>query len=136
MHLRSSKRSTPCLSAISTRFLVKRVDVRVAIRAVLRPLAGGVEAGPEIYGWVGNLSPGGVSIRAAEPLHPDTPCEVRLVWKDEGVFRAVFLKGWVVYATESAMGLQFSEVSQELKAVLHSLDHHHMLLLKRKPKRK
>jgi len=104
----------------------KRVDVRVAIRAVLRPLAGGVDAGPEIYGWVGNLSPGGVSIRAAEPLHPETPCEVRLVWKDEGVFRAVFLKGWVVYATESAMGLQFSEVSQELKAVLHSLDHHHM----------
>jgi len=104
----------------------KRVDVRVAVRAVLRPLAGGVDAGPEIYGWVGNLSTGGASVRAAEPLQPDTPCEVRLVWKDEGVFRAVFLKGWVVYATENAMGVQFSELSEELKAVLNSLDRHHM----------
>jgi len=104
----------------------KRVDVRVAIRAVLRPLVEGVDAGPEIYGWVGNLSTGGASVRAAEPLQPETPCEVRLVWKDDGVFRAVFLKGWVVYAAEGAMGVQFSELSTELKTVLHNLDRHHM----------
>lgn len=104
----------------------KRVDVRVAIRAVLRPLAGGADAGSEIYGWVGNLSTGGASVRAAEPLPPDTFCDVRLVWKDGAVFRAVFLKGWVVYATESAMGVQFEAVNTELHGVLHRLDHPHM----------
>jgi hypothetical protein len=101
----------------------RRVDVRVAVRAVLRPLANGADAGPEIYGWVGNLSTGGAWVRAVEPLPPETFCEVRLVWKDGGVFRAVFLKGWVVYGSAAGMGLQFEAVSSELKEVLHRLDH-------------
>jgi hypothetical protein len=104
----------------------RRVDVRVAVRAVLRPLANGADAGPEIYGWVGNLSTGGAWVRAVEPLPPETFCEVRLVWKDGAVFRAVFLKGWVVYAGEAGMGLQFESVGSELQAVLHRLDHPHV----------
>lgn len=96
-------------------------DARVAIRAVLRP----TEGEREIYGWVHNLSAGGMFVRVAEGLAPDTECHVRLVWKDGPVFRAAFLKGWAVYGTEQGLGVQFEEPTDEVRDVLRGLDRRH-----------
>jgi|GEM_PF-2407827 hypothetical protein len=101
----------------------RRVDVRVAVRAVLRPLDAEES---EVYGWVANLGAGGAAVRTAESLPPETPLDLRLVWKDGPVFRAIFLKGRVVYATPDGMGLAFDAVSPEVHDVLKRLDRRHM----------
>jgi acylphosphatase len=99
-----------------------RRDVRVSIRTVLRA----VSDRHEIYGWVRNLSPGGMYVCAAESLPPDTECHVRLAWKDGPVFRAAFLKGWVVYAAGGGVGVQFEAPTEEVREVLDTLDRRHL----------
>jgi acylphosphatase len=99
-----------------------RVDVRVSIRSVLRAVSGH----HEIYGWVRNLSPGGMYVCATESLPPDTECHVRLAWKDGPVFRAAFLKGWVVYANGGGVGVQFEAPTEEIREVLNGLDRRHL----------
>lgn len=98
-----------------------RTDVRVSIRAVLLATAGG----HEVYGWVRNLSPGGMYVCSAEAMPTDTECHVRLAWKDGTVFRAAFLKGWVAYAAPGGVGVQFEAPTDEIRLVLNRLDHRH-----------
>lgn len=85
---------------------VKRQQVRVTIRVAMRPVAGS-GGGREVYGWVQNMSPGGMYVRCAELLPPDTYCDIRLIWRKGEVFQAVFFKGWTVHGAEGGMGVQF-----------------------------
>lgn len=89
---------------------VRRQDVRVTIRVAMRPLGGG---GREVYGWVQNMSPGGMFVRCAETLPPDSYCDIRLIWRYDQVFQAAFVKGWTVYGAEGGMGIQFDPADHE-----------------------
>jgi len=89
---------------------VRRQDVRVTIRVAMRPLGNG---GREVYGWVQNMSPGGMFVRCPDTLPPDTYCDIRLIWRDDQVFQAAFIKGWTVYGSEGGMGIQFDPGDHE-----------------------
>jgi len=89
---------------------VRRQEVRVTIRVAIRPLGNG---GHEVYGWVQNMSPGGMFVRCAEVVQPDSYCDIRLIWRDGEVFQAAFIKGWTVYGADGGMGIQFDPNDQE-----------------------
>jgi hypothetical protein len=103
---------------------VRRQDVRVTIRVAMRPLGMG---GHEVFGWVQNMSPGGMFVRCAEILPPDTYCDIRLIWRDEQVFQAAFIKGWTVYGAEGGMGIQFDPNDQEAAETFVRLARRHAM---------
>ncbi|MDH4228134.1 MAG: hypothetical protein OEW11_00110 [Nitrospirota bacterium] len=85
-----------------------RVRVRqLGIRATIRPLAFPMP----VNGWISTLAVGGAYVEAPRHLPRDT--EIRIDWmaQDKGRLVRLRLTGWVAYADERGMGIQFDRDS-------------------------
>ncbi|MFQ5509853.1 MAG: PilZ domain-containing protein [Leptospirillia bacterium] len=98
----------------------RRIDVRVAVRVSIFPLSTHCR---EIYGWVQNLSQGGMYVKTAELLPSETECRFRLTFNDGTGTREVYVAGWTVYSATDGMGIQFDLMPEDAREVLEQLDH-------------
>lgn len=95
----------------------QRVHMRLAIRVVASRDSGG----KEILGWVRNLSPSGMFIRAADRFPVETRCAFQLISHEEDHPCAFSVHGWIVYHAQDGMGVQFDAVSTETGRAIQAL---------------
>lgn len=69
------------------------------------------ESGTETRGTVRNLNTSGMSVWADQSLPPESECEAVLMFGGDP--QDVRVQGWVVYANENAMAVQFDELEPE-----------------------
>lgn len=92
-----------------------RAEVRDRIECTI--LLGG---GGEVHGTVRNLNTSGMSVWTDEAIAPESECEVYLMFGGNPPDAQV--QGWVVYANQNALAIQFDELepaaSEAIKAVM------------------
>lgn len=89
----------------STREPRAEVRDRVECRIVLG------DAGNEVHGTVRNLNTSGMSVWTDDAVAPESECEVFLTFGGDPP--DVQVQGWVVYANQNALAIQFDELEPE-----------------------
>jgi len=69
------------------------------------------DAGNEVHGTVRNLNTSGMSVWTDEAVAPESECEVFLTFGGDPP--DVQVQGWVVYANQNALAIQFDELEPE-----------------------
>jgi hypothetical protein len=108
------QRPTRPITTPATRQPRAEVHDRVECRIVL----GG--AGGEVHGTVRNLNTSGMSVWTDDAVAPESECEVCLQFGGDPA--DVQVQGWVVYANQNALAIQFDELepdaAEAIKAVM------------------
>lgn len=99
----------------------QRAGVRAPLRAAVF-LDDGTEV---IRGWVRNLSRGGAYVENKARFPVDTAVRIEfVVWRDEGPVE-VIVDGWVARTDSEGMGLQFSDIDQDMLELIDGLIQEH-----------
>jgi hypothetical protein len=99
----------------------QRTELRVGVDTAIRLAITRNDTGNILYGWVRNLSLGGALVNCQTPFPPDTPVRMSGLARDGNTVYHLKMTGWVAYATEDSMGLQFDELDPEIRPQLDHL---------------
>ncbi|MFQ5508200.1 MAG: PilZ domain-containing protein [Leptospirillia bacterium] len=107
----------------------KRYDIRVGVPVAIRASASCVISGRTVYGWVRNLSRGGLFMTTNETFAMETELDIDALTRDGDKVSRLRLRAWVAFEGEGVgdaegergMGLQFGEMAPEMAAHINEL---------------
>lgn len=92
----------------------QRISIRVHVETYIRAAVVHAASGRKVHGWVRNLSPGGLFVACRDRFDPEEAVTVEALARGDGSVLHLRADGWVAFASEEGMGIQFGHLSPEM----------------------